>query len=531
MEKLQLSCLPTQAGKTFVAIKQLLLNRLNDPNSLHIFFTMNDLINNSQTVYRAGEHIDHSNMAILSCRKFSKSYKHIHNVNQYNILCMKSEIQPNVIFTCCNSKRISHIQQIVETPQNADKTIYVYIDEMHKYISFARTFVDKLLQNIRVKKILALTATPQTLWKSGSLCWESIPLLKNEDPTFDSNYICLKDLAYVYTEWIDVDGEELTHRMMRPPKDVISYFKFVAEKYPEIFVKGSRVFIPANVKQYAHIRVREIIFEKFKYAVVVVLNSKEKSISFYDKTSCEMVSKKLSLKMEINQSIFQACIENDIQLCERSLCIVGFNCLGMGQTLMNERLGSFTSAIIGRPNITNDEMYQLYGRLTGRMRNWGSQYSQTVIYCNKESANIVREMEKCSLNAREKQGCANFTYNDYIEPIQDSDILRLFNNQQIRELASQRRKNKDISEEDKGFALFDTQQEAIDYALSEFEKSFRKRKSNEAPKHLQRKGKNRTKDELVGKMCGISSQTPIIMTVTDEYKWIVYWQKSLMNVE
>ena len=126
MEKLQLSCLPTQAGKTFVAIKQLLLNHSNDPNSLHIFFTMNDLINNSQTVYRAGEHIDHSNMAILSCRKFSKSYKHIHNVNQYNILCMKSEIQPNVIFTCCNSKRISHIQQIVETPQNADKTIYVY---------------------------------------------------------------------------------------------------------------------------------------------------------------------------------------------------------------------------------------------------------------------------------------------------------------------------------------------------------------------------------------------------------------------
>ena len=82
-------------------------------------------------------------------------------------------------------------------------------------------------------------------------------------------------------------------------------------------------------------------------------------------------------------------------------------------------------------------------------------------------------MEKCSINAREKQGCVNFTYKDYIEPIQDSDILRLFNNQQIRELASQRRKNRDISEEDKGFALFDTQQEAIDYAFSEFEKSFR----------------------------------------------------------
>lgn len=526
MEKIQLSCLPTQSGKTFVAIQELLKNRSNDHESIHIFFTMNDLINNGQTVYRAGENIDPEKIAILSCRKMSKSYKHIHNVNQFNTLCMKKGT-PHVIFTCCNSKRISHINTIIKSIKN---NIYIYMDEMHKYINSTREFIEKIIQNPRVIKILGMTATPQSLWKSGEL-WGSIRLIHNNDPYFDKDYICLKDLSYIHTEWSDVDGEELIHRMMKPPKDVLSYFKFVMEKYPEIFNHGSRVFIPANVKQIVHSVVRSLIFENFKYAVVIVINSTEKTISFYDESTCEIISKKLSLKVEINQSIYNACIENDLNLSERSLCIVGFNCLGMGQTLMNEKLGSFTSAIIGRPNITNDEMYQLYGRLTGRMRNWGSQYCQTVVYCNKDSKHIVCEMENCSLNARSKQGSKCFTYDDYIEPIKDSDILKLFNNKQLRELVAERRKNKSIPEEDKGFKLFDTQEDAIIYAYDEFEKIFYKRKSNEAPKYLQKKGKNRSQEELVAKMCGISSQTPIIMTVTDQYKWIVYWQKSLIKVE
>ena len=43
----------------------------------------------------------------------------------------------------------------------------------------------------------------------------------------------------------------------------------------------------------------------------------------------------------------------------------------------------------------------------------------------------------------------------YIEPIQDSDMLKLFNNQQIRELVAERRKNRTIPEDDKGFMVFD----------------------------------------------------------------------------
>ena len=529
MEKLQLSCLPTQSGKTFVAIQELLKNRSNEPESIHLFFTMNDLINNGQTVYRAGENIEPDKIAILSCRKMSKSYKHIHNVKQFNTLCMKKG-RPHVIFTCCNSKRISHINSIIDSLKSSNTTIFIYMDEMHKYINSTRKFVETAIQNPNVKKILGLTATPQSLWKTDEL-WNSVSLLKMNDPTFDSNYICLKDLNYVHTEWVEIDGEELTHRMMKPPKDVISYFKFVVEKYPQIFDPGTRVFIPANVKQIVHSVVRTHIFDRFQHAIIVVLNSKEKSISFYDKSSRTIISKKLSLRMEINQSIYEACVENDLDLSKHSLCIVGFNCLGMGQTLMNEKLGCFTSAIIGRPNITNDEMYQLYGRLTGRMRNWGSQYCQTVVYCNKESKNIVCEMEKCSLNARAKDGSKHFTYENYIEPIRDPDMLKLFNNQQIRELVAERRKNRTIPEDDKGFIVFDTQDEAIIFAQNEFEKTFYKRKSNQAPKYLQKKGKNRTQQELITKMCGIGAQTPIIMTVTHEYKWIVYWQKSLMNLE
>ena len=529
MEKLQLSCLPTQSGKTFVAINELLANRSNTHGSLHIVLTMNDLMNNSQTVYRVGEHVDPTKIAILSCKKMTKSYNHIRNVKQFNTLCMKKGT-PEVVFACSNPTRISHINTIIESLKNTTTRVFIYMDEMHKYINSTRKFVETALQNPTVEKILGLTATPQSIWTHGEL-WSSVSLLQNEDPSFDSDYVSLKHLSYVHTEWCDVDGVELTHRMMKPSRDVISYFKFVVEKYPEIFDAGTRVFIPANVKQIVHSKVRTYIFDRFRYAVIVVINSTEKTISFYDEVSRGIVSKKLSLKTEINKSIYNACIENELDLTKRTLCIVGFNCLGMGQTLMNDQLGCFTSAIIGRPNITNDEMYQLYGRLTGRMRNWGAKYCQTVVYCNEESKSIVFEMEKCTLNARANQGAKGFTYNDYIEPIQNSDILTLFNNQQIRELVIERRNNRIIPEEDKGFMVFDTQEEAIAFAQDEFEKTFHKRKTNEAPKFMQKNGKNRSQEELVAKMCGINKRAPIIMTVTDEYRWIVYWQISLMEIE
>lgn len=40
-------------------------------------------------------------------------------------------------------------------------------------------------------------------------------------------------------------------------------------------------------------------------------------------------------------------------------------------------MGSFTYAILSHLDSTNDSLYQLFGRITGRMKRWGDKYVKT----------------------------------------------------------------------------------------------------------------------------------------------------------
>ena len=46
------------------------------------------------------------------------------------------------------------------------------------------------------------------------------------------------------------------------------------------------------------------------------------------------------------------------KLKNRPIIYIGFNCVGMGQTLITEKLGNFTAAIFGYNNILNDTKAQ-----------------------------------------------------------------------------------------------------------------------------------------------------------------------------
>jgi hypothetical protein len=45
----------------------------------------------------------------------------------------------------------------------------------------------------------------------------------------------------------------------------------------------------------------------------------------------------------------------------------------MGQTLINQGIGTFTSAILSQKDLQNDDIYQLFGRISGRTKGWGSE--------------------------------------------------------------------------------------------------------------------------------------------------------------
>jgi hypothetical protein len=110
-------------------------------------------------------------------------------------------------------------------------------------------------------------------------------------------------------------------------------------------------------------------------------------------------------------------------ISERPLVYIGFICVGMGQTLVSEKLGSFTAAIFGYDNILNDTMYQLFGRITGRFRNWDKRKKATDVYSTKRCKNICQVMEECAKNVVAKHGGKKLDSNKYLEPFNNGDKI------------------------------------------------------------------------------------------------------------
>ena len=65
----------------------------------------------------------------------------------------------------------------------------------------------------------------------------------------------------------------------------------------------------------------------------------------------------------------------------------------MGQTLTSPNYGNFTSAIFAHTNLDNDNAYQLFGRVTGRIKHWDN-YTQTKDIVLK-SLKILLQKWKC----------------------------------------------------------------------------------------------------------------------------------------
>jgi hypothetical protein len=84
-------------------------------------------------------------------------------------------------------------------------------------------------------------------------------------------------------------------------------------------------------------------------------------------------------------------------------------------------------------------------------------------------------------------------------------------------------------ENDKDYRLFDTQEQAIKFALDQFNIQLLTRKTNKAPKGWQINGNNPSKEELLQRMGGLNEISKLRMVPTNENKWCVYWRPSLMS--
>ncbi len=533
--KFILCVLLTQLGKTFTAINRIITEIEQDHEfgkSLHIVFTMNTLLNNKQFAKRL-ETIENTYGKGSICvftSKYKGKYNHVKDRLQLQGLCADETTCPRVIVMCSNQRRYNDGVEFLKVIDKNMINIYrafAYYDELHSYITDTlRSQIEDIHDLEIVKGIIALTASPDKIWKSSGF-WSKLRLIKLKDFN-DSNYAGFNDMIFNCVD------DFFVHPYIRPKlfdfdeldKQTIGFITHVLQKFPEIIEKNKRTFIPAHFRRSGHNSVRDLIFSINKNAVVIIINGFEKTLQYKDHLGNPKTIPLYSDEEEVCETISRLVIKHKLE--SRPLVITGFICVGMGQTLTHKLLGSFTSAIFGHLDLTNDEIYQLFGRITGRVKDWGDKYIQTQVYCPTTIMNRCHVMEVCARNMAHDHNGDTVTQEDYREPMYQMGSEGESAVKNIRKTKEKKQMKYKADDTDKDHRILDTQDEAIAFGKTLGVK-LQKRPNNEAPKEVLIDGKNPSSEVLIKRMWGINNKTRVRMIPTNDNKWCVYWRPSLIK--
>jgi hypothetical protein len=275
---------------------------------------------------------------------------------------------------------------------------------------------------------------------------------------------------------------------------------------------------------------KEFLFEKNDKVVVVLINGKEKSLSFNDENGTR---KNIPLEgdTEVCDVIHEIVVKNNLR--NRPKVVTGFLCVGMGQTLTNKKMGSFTHAIFSHMDLSNDKIYQLFGRITGRMKQW-KRYVKTQVYCPEKITTRCWYMEMAAKNlciGHNGEKVSKEVYEEVAQYLTDDDREDI-------QVNNKHKKEKEIidryDEDDKDFEIFDTQEEAQKFAKERFNYRIQIRKSNDLPKDLQIhfKSNSVSPNQIIKRFWGINEKTNNkvrMLPVFEGEMWIFYWRPSMFE--
>ena len=533
--KITLCVLRTQVGKTFTAISRMNAEISQDNElgrSIHFIFSANTLLNNKQFAKRL-ETIEKTygiGSICVFASKYDGNYRHVKNRLELQGLCAVESTCPRVVVMCSNTTRFVDGVEFLKVVDKNTLNIFrafAYYDELHKYITDSlRSQIEEIHTLDIVKGIIALTASPDRIWQEAGF-WSKIRLIQL-DSFSDSNYAGCEDMIFnciddffvnPYIRPRPFDFEELD-------RQILEFIDKVLRMHPEILGNNTRSFIPAHIRRIGHNSVRELVFSINNNSIVVVINGFEKTLQYKD---CSGNTKTLLLTSndeELCETISRLVLQHNLQ--HRPLVITGLLCVGMGQTLTHKSLGSFTSAIFGHMDLTNDEMYQLFGRITGRIKDWGDKYIQTQVYCPTVIMNRCLVMEECARNMACEHNGEVVSQQDYREPMTEMGEVGQSAIENIRVQKQKHVKAPKAGENDKDHQVFETQEEAIMFGKTTLGVKFNKRKTSDAPKELQLNGINPSSAQLFNRMWGIDAKNCARMIPTADSTWCVYWRPSLI---
>jgi hypothetical protein len=537
ISKFILCVLLTQLGKTFTAISRINTEINQDDDfgrSIHIIFTMNTLLNNKQFAKRLDiiEKTYGIGSVCVFSSKYDGKYKHIKNRLELQGLCADETTCPRVVVMCSNSQRyddgVEFLNVINKNKINIIRA-FAYYDELHKYICDSlRNQIETIHSLDIIKSIIGLTATPDKIWQPYGF-WSKIKIIQL-DHFSEANYVGYKDMVFNCVD------DFFTLPYIRPnpfdfdemDRQTIGFITNVLTKYPEILEDNTRSFIPAHIRRKGHNHIREFLFNINPRAVIAVINGFEKTLQYKDTLGHTKTLSLTTEDEEVCETISRHILYFKLQ--NRPLVITGLLCVGMGQTLTHKSLGSFTSAIFGHMDLTNDEIYQLFGRITGRMKDWGDKYIQTQVYCPTIIMNRCITMEECARHMAIEYNGDIVTQEDYRAPMNELGEVGKCAIENIRIQKPKKQKAPKKQDTDKDYKIFEIQEDAIAFAKTTLKAELRKRPNNNAPNELQStNGLNPSVDELLKRMWGLSNKNRVRMVPTVDNKWCIYWRPSMMT--
>lgn len=421
INKFILCVLLTQFGKTFTTISRISDELLRDSEfgkSIHLVFTMNTLLNNAQFSCRLDsiEKAYGKGSVVVFASKYNGTYTHVKSLQELLGCIVDAHTCPRVVVMCSNDIRFEEgfkFANIINSNDSNVKRIFAYYDELHKYINDKlRSQIESLNDMDIVKGIMALSATPDRILERTGF-WSRIQIIDLQDFN-EADYAGFGDMLFNLIDDYFVDYKRpRAFDFAALEADVIGFIEHTLDKHPEILTEGSKVFLPAHIRRAGHKEIRRIVIERCPRAVVVVLNGEEKTLSYSENGHWKTINI-VSVTEEVCSVISKKIAENKLE--GRPLVITGFLCIGMGQTLMEKTTGTFTSAIISHLDLTNDELYQLGGRLTGRTKGW-EKFSRTNIYCPTKIMRRLNAMEQCARNIALEHNGDMITESDYLAPL------------------------------------------------------------------------------------------------------------------
>ena len=406
--KLTLCVKPCQNGKTFAAISSIKENIRQDNDSgrsLSIVFTMNSLLNNKQFAGRVilevvkeieklyGPEYERNKGAVCVFSSDDKNvgdFIHAKTLNELRGLFLEAKTCPRVVVMCSNSTRFGEAVEFIKALNNIKidnnaniKRVFCYFDELHKYFKVARSKIEYIHDLGIVEGIIPLTATPGNIFQKTGF-WSKLKMIKLD---YDENdYAGVNDMIFHNINTFFKLPYKKPKTYDDHTKETLEFIKLCLETYTDILDDNSYCFIPGNNRKESHIKIKEFLFEKKDRVVVVLINGEEKILSFNDENGNR---KNILLEgdTEVCDVIHEIVVKNNLR--NRPIAVTGLLCVGMGQTFTNEKTGPFTHAIFSHMNLSNDDIYQLFGRITGRMKNWNN-YIKTQVYCPEQIKKDVR---------------------------------------------------------------------------------------------------------------------------------------------